>query len=68
MAQQITQLQKQVKAKDAQGLVPSGVKIEQPTVFAGTHNGTGVKNFINACNASFSLVGIVDDYTYALFA
>ena len=68
MAQQITQLKKQVKAKDAQGLVPSGVKIEQPTVFAGTHNGTDVKNFINACNVYFSLVDLIDDNTRALFA
>ena len=68
MSQQITKSTKQVKAKDAQGLVPSGVKIKQPTVFAGTHNGTDVKNFINACNVYFNLVGIADDNTRALFA
>ena len=68
MSQQIPKLTKQVKAKDAQGLVPSGVRIKQPTAFAGTHNGTDVKNFINACNAYFYLVGIADDNTCALFA
>ena len=52
---------------DVQGLVPSGVKVDQPTVFTGIHSGTDVRNFINACNAYFKLLGIEDENTHAMF-
>ena len=52
---------------DVQGLVPSGVKIDQPTVFTGIYSGTDVRNLINACNAYFKLLGIEDENTHAMF-